>query len=196
MPRQVFVLNAGSATVKYRLIDVDAGRARAWGLAERIGAVHGGRLVHHDADGEHVSEPPLPDHAAAVDAILRACAPRGLSAVAHRVVHGGARFQAPVVVDDAVLEQLRELAILAPLHNPVNVTGIELARRALPGVPHVAVFDTAFHHTLPPHAYTYAVPREWATRHGVAATASTAPRTATCREPRPATWAGRSRRPT
>jgi acetate kinase len=88
-------------------------------------------------------------------------------AVAHRVVHGGERFRAPVVVDDEVLAALHELAVLAPLHNAVNVAGIEQARAAWPDVPHVAVFDTAFHHTLPPHAYTYAVPREWATRHGV-----------------------------
>jgi acetate kinase len=88
-------------------------------------------------------------------------------AVAHRVVHGGERFRAPVVVDDAVLAQLHELAVLAPLHNPANVAGIEEARRVWPDVPQVAVFDTAFHHTLPPHAFTYAVPRDWALRHGV-----------------------------
>src|SRR5437763_14697513 len=141
MTRCIFVLNAGSATVKYRLIDVDARRALAWGLAERIGAAHGGRLVRADARGEHTCEQPLPDHAAAIDAILRACAPDGLTAVAHRVVHGGARFRAPVVGHDDVLRELRDLSALAPLHNPINVTGIELARRALPDVPHVAVFD-------------------------------------------------------
>jgi len=91
----------------------------------------------------------------------------GIVAVAHRVVHGGDRFSVPVIVNDAVLEELRALSTLAPLHNPVNALGIDVARRALPDVPHVAVFDTAFHHTLPPHAYTYAVPRDWAQRHGV-----------------------------
>src|SRR4029079_4254014 len=82
----------------------------------------------------------------------------------HRVVHGGARFSDPVLIDDDVLGEIRELSRLAPLHNPVNATGIEIARAALPDIPHVAVFDTAFHHTLPPHAYTYAVPREWGVR--------------------------------
>jgi acetate kinase len=168
MARRVFVLNVGSATVKYRLVDVDAGRALAWGLADRIGAAAGGgRLVQHDTAGEHTTQRALPDQAAAVGAILDTLAPDGLLAVAHRVVHGGARFRAAVRVDDDVLNQLDELAVLAPLHNPVNVAGIELARRVWPDVPHVAVFDTAFHHTLPAHAYTYAVPREWAARHGV-----------------------------
>jgi acetate kinase len=132
---RVFVLNVGSSTVKYALIDVADGRRLAGGLEDDVAAA-------------------LADRPAVV-------------AVAHRVVHGGERFRAPVVVDDDVLAALHELAVLAPLHNPVNVAGIEDARRVWPDVPHVAVFDTAFHHTLPPHAFTYAVPREWATRHGV-----------------------------
>jgi acetate kinase len=165
---RVFVLNAGSSSLKYRVIDVVEARAVAWGNADGIGSARS-RLVHHAAGDEHAEDRPLPDHAAALAAVLEACAGRldELTAVAHRVVHGGERFRAPVVVDDAVLEELRALSVLAPLHNPLNVTGIERARRALPGPPHVAVFDTAFHHTLPPHAYTYAVPREWATRNGV-----------------------------
>ncbi|HJX43794.1 MAG TPA: acetate/propionate family kinase, partial [Geodermatophilus sp.] len=85
----------------------------------------------------------------------------------HRVVHGGDRFSAPVLVDDDVVRAIRELAELAPLHNPVNATGIDVARRVFPDLPHVAVFDTAFHATLPAHASTYAVPREWAREHGV-----------------------------
>jgi acetate kinase len=164
--RRVFVVNCGSASVKYRLLDADDGTTLAWGIAERLGEP-AARLVHHDGAGEHVAERPLPDEASALDAILALCRPSGLVAVAHRVVHGGERFRAPVVVDDAVLEEVRALSVLAPLHNAVNVTGIEVARRALPNVPHVAVFDTAFHHTLPAHAYTYAVPREWASRYGV-----------------------------
>jgi acetate kinase len=135
--RRVFVLNVGSSTVKYGVIDVDDGRRLAGGIVDGVTAA----LTDRPADG--------------------------VVAVAHRVVHGGERFRAPVVVTDEVLAHLNELAVLAPLHNPVNVAGIEQARRAWPDVPHVAVFDTAFHHTLPPHAYTYAVPREWATRHGV-----------------------------
>ena len=156
---RVFVLNAGSSSLKYRLIDLDSGRALAWGLAEGIGT--GGRLVHHDEQGAHAVERSLPDHATAVAAVLAACPLGGVAAVAHRVVHGGERFRVPVVVDDGVLADIRALSVLAPLHNPAGVAGIELARRALPAVPHVAVFDTAFHHTLPARAHTYAVPRGW-----------------------------------
>jgi acetate kinase len=150
MSRRVFVVNCGSSSLKYRLVDVDDGTALAAGLVERIG-----------------SDPAVPDHSAALAGALASLDLDGLVAVAHRVVHGGERFSAPVVLDDAVLGELRELSVLAPLHNPVNVLGIDVARRALPGLPHIAVFDTAFHHTLPPRAYTYAVPPEWASRHGV-----------------------------
>ena len=141
MGRRVFVLNAGSSSLKYRLIDVEAGRALDGGVIEEV-----------------------EDRAAAVADVLRAHPPDGLVAVAHRIVHGGERFRAPVVVDDGVLAEIRALSALAPLHNPAGVAGIEVARRALPAVPHVAAFDTAFHHTLPPRAHTYAVPREWGVR--------------------------------
>ena len=90
-----------------------------------------------------------------------------VDAVGHRVVHGGEAFSAPTIIDDDVLDTLRSLVPLAPLHNPANITGIEAARRLWPGVPQVAVFDTAFHRTLPVHAYRYAVPAEWYERHGV-----------------------------
>jgi acetate kinase len=132
-----FVVNCGSSTVKYARIDLGA-------AAERVkGTIEGS-----------------PDEA------MPTALEVGMDAtvVAHRVVHGGERFKDPVVIDDEVLAQIRALAHLAPLHNPVNATGIELARAALPGIPHVAVFDTAFHQTLPPHAYTYAVPRGWGVR--------------------------------
>jgi acetate kinase len=135
---RVFVLNTGSSSLKWALVDTADGTRDA-GLIERV-------TDHTDA------------FATALEHAGRA------ECVAHRVVHGGERFTAPVVVDDAILAELRDLFVLAPLHNPVNVLGIELARRALPELPHVAVFDTAFHATLPPHAYTYAVPREWGVR--------------------------------
>ncbi len=174
MSGSVLVVNCGSSSLKYRLVDPATGAAPASGLAERIGHP-GSRLVHRrsEADDE-VVERPLPDHRVALGAVLEAfersgprLADAGLVAVAHRVVHGGTRFSAPVLVDDDVLREVRELAALAPLHNPVNATGIEVARAAFPTLPHVAVFDTAFHRTLPPHAYTYAVPQEWARDHGV-----------------------------
>jgi len=138
---RVFVLNCGSSSLKYRLIDTGTGADIQADLIERV-----------------------TDHAAALDSALARVAGERIDCVAHRVVHGGERFITPVVVDDAILAELRDLSVLAPLHNPVNVLGIELARSALPDLPHVAVFDTAFHTTLPPHAYTYAVPREWGVR--------------------------------
>jgi acetate kinase len=146
---RVLVLNCGSSSLKYRLVDVRRGEAVAGGLVERIG------------EGE------IRDHATALAAALATLDHRDLAAVAHRVVHGGSRFTAPTVIDDETLREIRALSVLAPVHNPVNALGIELARAAIPGVPHVAVFDTAFHHTLPPHAYTYAVPLDWAREHGV-----------------------------
>ncbi len=146
----VLVLNCGSSSLKYALVDVEAEAALASDVVERIGEPGG-----------------VDDHAAALEGVLERFRDAEITAVAHRVVHGGARFSAPVVIDDDVLAEVRALAPLAPLHNPVNVVGIEAAQRALPALPHVAVFDTAFHHTLPAHAYTYAVPPEWAERHGV-----------------------------
>jgi acetate kinase len=144
----VFVVNCGSSSLKYRLVDGASGTALASGAVERIG------------------EPgaPAADHEAALRAALRSVGEVVPVAVAHRVVHGGERFTEPVVIDDEVLAVIRDLASLAPLHNPVNALGIEVARRVMPDVPHVAVFDTAFHHTLPARAYTYAVPPEWGVR--------------------------------
>ena len=104
------------------------------------------------------------DHATALTSVLAEAPLDGLAVVAHRVVHGGERYSAPVLINDAVLASIRDLSVLAPLHNPVNADGIEVAMRALPELPHVAVFDTAFHATLPPRAYTYAVPRAWGVR--------------------------------
>src|SRR5688500_5872145 len=104
------------------------------------------------------------DHAAALSEVLGKAPLDDLQVVAHRVVHGGERYAAPVRINTAVLTSIRDLSVLAPLHNPVNADGIEVAMKALPDVPHVAVFDTAFHATLPPRAYTYAVPRSWGVR--------------------------------
>lgn len=171
---RVFVVNAGSSSLKYSVVDVGSGTSLASGLAERIGQPSG-RLTHRGADGvPRVIERPLPDHGGALAVVLDAFARAGpaladvgLTAVAHRVVHGGARFSAPVRIDGEVLAAIRELSALAPLHNPVNAVGIEVARQAFPALAHVAVFDTAFHQTLPPHAYTYAVPPQWAREHGV-----------------------------
>jgi len=149
----VLVLNSGSSSLKYQLIEPDSGESLADGTVEQIG------------------EPssPVTDHGAALrvafeklrdDGIdLKAC---GLVAVGHRVVHGGPVFYQPTVIDDKVVAELKGLSMLAPLHNPPAVQGIEVARKMLPNVPHVAVFDTAFFHDLPAAAATYAIDRELA----------------------------------
>jgi acetate kinase len=168
----VLVLNAGSSSLKYQLLDLADGageRVCASGLVERIGEDEG-RLVHRAAGAEPLTESgKIPDHAVALDRVLAAFERTGglteaPFAVGHRVVHGGDRFSGPTVVDDDVLEEIRELVPLAPLHNPANIAGIEVARARYPDTPQVAVFDTAFHAAMPPHAWRYALPRDLADR--------------------------------
>ncbi|TDC28957.1 acetate kinase [Micromonospora sp. 15K316] len=146
---RVLVLNCGSSSVKYRLYDGD--EVRENGTVERIGEPGGGPA----------------DHETAVRQVISGLDLTGLTAVGHRVVHGGTRFGEPVRIDEKVLAAIRDLVPLAPLHNPPNLAGIEVAREALPDVPQVAVFDTAFHRTLPEAAATYAVDRDTAKRYGV-----------------------------
>jgi acetate kinase len=168
----VLVVNAGSSSLKYQLIDASSGLTVAVGLVSEIG---GASRHRHETDGRrHDTALDCPDHGAAFAAARAALAEHGpwvddddLVAVGHRVVHGGRRFTEPVVVDDDVVSALRTLSPLAPLHNPANVEGIVRAQAAFPGIPHVAVFDTGFHRTLPPEAYTYAVPRSWRDEHHV-----------------------------
>ncbi|WP_067185042.1 acetate/propionate family kinase [Microtetraspora niveoalba] len=174
MDRCVLVLNTGSSSIKYELIDTESGGRLAVGLVERIGEERGA-LTHTRPGAEpYELRRAFPDHEsglrAALDAFERAgpdLARVPLRAVGHRVVHGADRFTGPVLVDDDVIAAIDELSRFAPLHNPANLDGIRVARAAFPGVPQVAVFDTAFHQTLPPHAYTYAVPRAWARELGV-----------------------------
>ncbi len=169
----MLVLNSGSSSIKYRLLDPEAGRPLATGLVERIGQGTG-RLVHEGPGGTHETAQPVADHEEGMRLVLAAFAdhgpaldPAALTAVGHRVVQGGDRFDGPVLVDDAVEQLVEELSPLAPLHNPANLSGIRAARHAFPQVPHVAVFDTAFHRTLPPAAATYALDREVAAAHGI-----------------------------
>ena len=167
----VLVVNAGSSSLKYQVLDATSGRTVAVGLVSEIG---GASHHRHDADRLHDTDVDCPSHTAAF-ALARAAlrehgpglADDDLVAVGHRVVHGGRGFTGPVLVDDEVVAALRTLAPLAPLHNPANVEGIVRAQEAFPGLPHVAVFDTGFHRTLPEAAYTYAVPRDWRDRHHV-----------------------------
>jgi len=172
---EVLVFNSGSSSIKYQLIDPGNGVRRVTGEVERIGEPGPGRLTHHPAGApEHTETREFADHGDALAAILAAFGSVGPDleaappmAVGHRVVHGGERFTGPEIVDDQVLEEIGALAQLAPLHNPANLTGIEVARQAFPGIAHVAVFDTSFHRTLPPAAHTYAVPSEWREQFGV-----------------------------
>ncbi len=147
----VLVVNSGSSSIKYQLIEVESEEVVASGLVERIG----------EPDGP-------PDHESALRAVLADLGPElSVSAVGHRVVHGGDQFSEPVIIDDEVEQTIEELVPLAPLHNPANLEGIRTARRVFPDVPHVAVFDTAFHATLPPQAYTYAIDRDVAKTYGI-----------------------------
>jgi acetate kinase len=167
----VLVLNSGSATVKFALIDPASGQRVLGGQAEQVGTQDA--LLHVQRDGGDPVTEPLTDgsNQAVVSRILADLpAPGsrpGLVAAGHRVVHGGARFTASVLVDDAVIAAIREVAPLAPLHNPANLAGLEAVRAVRPDLPQVAVFDTAFHQTMPPAAFRYAVPEEWYTRYGV-----------------------------
>lgn len=173
MTTQVLVINSGSSSIKYQLVEVETGQALASGLLERIGAAEG-IVTHKGPDGKHESELPIPDHEIGMQVVLDQFAAHGptvdaehLLAVGHRVVQGGSLFAAPALIDDDVIAQVRSLIPLAPLHNPANLSGILAARHAFPTVPHVAVFDTAFHQTLPPAAYTYALERQTAEAHSV-----------------------------
>jgi acetate kinase len=135
----ILVLNAGSSSLKFDLFE-HPDRLLAHGLVERVASM-----------------------AAAIDGVFERIAGQPVDAVGHRVVHGGDRYQASVIIDDQVEKAIDELAALAPLHNPHNLEGIRAARAKLPNVTHVAAFDTAFHHTLPPRAYTYALPYRYLT---------------------------------
>ncbi|MGW1764894.1 acetate kinase [Streptomyces sp. NPDC002073] len=174
---RVLVLNSGSSSVKYQLLDMTDRSRLAAGLVERIGE-ETSRLVHTPQPGggpqprEQLG--PIADHGAALKAVAAELAADGLgldspelAAVGHRVVHGGTRFTQPTVIDDEVLAEIRSLVPLAPLHNPANVTGIEVARALRPDIPQVAVFDTAFHATMPESAARYAIDAETADRYAV-----------------------------
>jgi acetate kinase len=172
----VFVLNCGSSSFKYQLLDMTGERRVAAGLVERIG-MKDSVLVYEPADGEKIKETSaIADHQAAIKKVLdklvdaRAGVIESLSdiaAIGHRVVHGGEKFSGSVLITEAVIAALKENIPLAPLHNPPNITGIEAMQKALPGVPNVGVFDTSFHASMPPESYIYALPYEWYEKHHV-----------------------------
>jgi acetate kinase len=169
----VLALNCGSSSVKFALLAVDpdapaaAARALARGSVERLGS--GARLSFSRDGRDERADEPIADHAQAVERVLGWLGGAGdVQAVGHRVVHGGARFTAPTLVDDALVEAIQTLEDLAPLHNRPSLAGIRACRTVLPrDIPMVAVFDTAFHAALPDHAAQYAIPVELARRHGI-----------------------------
>lgn len=167
----VLVLNAGSSSLKFNLFDMGKEVSIAEGMAERIGLNEA--VLACTMDGEKRRETlPLPTHKEALEAILERLHANVLHetpihAVGHRVVHGGPKYGDSVLVTDEVLHDIEAFSMYAPLHNPANALGIRTAQAAFPDVPHVAVFDTAFHHNIPDHARTYGIPYELSQKYGI-----------------------------
>ncbi|ABK98239.1 acetate kinase [Pelobacter propionicus] len=172
----IMALNCGSSSVKYQLYDWSRKEVVAKGIVERV--TIGDSFIVHEVPGRDAfkEEQNCPTHQAAIDLIIRTVTDpkRGvikdvseIAAVGHRIVHGGEKFTRSVVIDDQVLEAVKECQHLAPLHNPPNIEGVLAARALLPTVPQIAVFDTAFHQTMPEYAYIYPVPYEWYQKHQV-----------------------------
>ena len=171
--RTVLVINSGSSSIKYQLVDPDSGASLASGLVERIGEETGAITHKHDGEKFELVEP-VPDHGFGLAEVLRIFAEQGpdldeanIVAVGHRVVQGGRYFSGPALIDDDVVARIEQLVPLGPLHNPAHLKGIEVARRLLPDVPHVTVFDTAFFQDLPEEAARYGLNREVADRYSI-----------------------------
>jgi len=166
---KILVVNAGSSSLKYQLIDMDGEKELAKGLVERIG-IEGSRLKHSAGDKKTEISQKIPDHEAAAQLMLKILqdpefgvikSTDEIGAVGHRVLHGGSAFTASVIVNDAAKQAIRDCFPLGPLHNPANLMGIEACEKVMKGTPQVAVFDTAFHQTMPPKAYLYGVPYKY-----------------------------------
>ncbi len=172
---KVLVINCGSSSLKYQLIDSRSEDVLAAGLCERIGI--DGRMTHTPSSGNTVvKNDPLPDHGAAIQAVLSALTDKAhgvisslgeIGAVGHRLVHGGEKFAASVIINDEVIAEVEACNDLAPLHNPANLIGVRACRQIMPDVPMVGVFDTAFHQTMPPKAYLYGIPHQYYQEHKV-----------------------------
>lgn len=172
----ILVINCGSSSLKYQLIDSDSEKVLAKGLCERIG-IDGSAITHQPAGGEKITtKADMPNHTAAVKYVIEKLVDPQvgvvksldeIGAVGHRIVHGGEKFANSVVIDDEVIKAVEECNDLAPLHNPANLIGINSCREIMPGVPMVAVFDTAFHQTMPKEAYLYGLPYEYYEKYKV-----------------------------
>lgn len=166
----VLIINCGSSSLKYQLINSESEEVLAKGLCERIGIDHS-CITHTPKDGDKVTtEVPMPDHTKAVSLVLEKLTDPSvgvikslseIDAVGHRIVHGGEKFATSVVINDEVMKAIEECNDLAPLHNPANIIGVNSCKELMPGVPMVAVFDTAFHQTMPEKAYLYGIPHEY-----------------------------------
>ena len=176
----VLVINAGSSSLKYQLMNPETGDVSAKGLCERIGI--DGRLTHNANGTKTVKEIAMPSHGEAIAAVMDALVDAEIGviksvaeidAVGHRVVHGGNKFADSCIIDEAVIKGIEECIPLGPLHNPANLLGITACQKLMPTTPQVAVFDTAFHMTMPAEAYRYAIPTEYYENDSRAATAST-----------------------
>jgi acetate kinase len=169
----VFVLNAGSSSLKYQLINAETSELKASGLVERIGI--DGILKHEVGENKKLTfELPIPTHKEAIELVLRILTNDEtkvinsideIEAIGHRVVHGGEYFKKSTLIDEDVIEKIKKLIPLAPLHNPAHVLGIDICRELMPNIPNVATFDTAFHQTMPEENYLYAVPYGDYTEH-------------------------------
>ena len=164
----ILIINAGSSSLKYQLMDPDTGVVSAKGLCERI--YIDGRLTHKVGDKKVVKDIPMPSHSEAIAAVLDILVdPENgvikstdeIDAVGHRVLHGGMEFSESCIIDDACIKAIEKCIPLGPLHNPANLMGIRACQAVMPKTPQVAVFDTAFHMTMPPKAYRYAIPTEY-----------------------------------
>lgn len=173
---KILVINCGSSSLKYQLIDMDNEKVLAKGIAERVGMA--GAILTHKPDGKDkvIIESDMPDHKEAVRLVLNALVNKDygvissmseISAVGHRVVHAGEKYSGSVLVTEGVMQALKECSSIAPLHNPPNIIGINACKALMPDVQMVAVFDTAFHQSMPDYAYMYAIPYEYYKKYGI-----------------------------
>ncbi|MEL4503330.1 acetate kinase [Luteococcus sp. H138] len=172
MPKPILLLNCGSSSIKYQMIDADTEDVMAVGLVQKVGEPTPG-TIDHEVDGEEFHDSTyFPSHTEAIAAVVKMFDNHGPDiteavAVGHRTVHGGTEFNSTTIITQAVIDKLVQLSGLAPLHNPPGIAGIRAAREILPNVPHVAVFDTAFFAELPRAAYTYAIDQQLAHEHQI-----------------------------
>lgn len=172
---KILVINCGSSSLKFQLIDSDSEAVICKGLCERIG-IDGSQIVYTPEGKDKITKvSPMPDHNRAIELVIEALtnSENGvvklseIGAVGHRIVHGGEKFTKSVVINEEVMKAIEDVSDLAPLHNPANLIGIRACQKAMPGVPMVAVFDTAFHQTMPEEAYLYGLPYSYYEKYGI-----------------------------